>query len=103
MRQQVVQALALLIALCGIASTPAAGESFALVNGHVFDGVKEAILEDVVVLVRDGRVRAVGSHWELLASSEDYRDLVETQLIGEEAPAALRPGSSPFVAAGDAA
>ena len=61
MRQQAFRALALLIALCGAASAETAGGPFALVNGHVFDGVTESIRENAVVLVRDGRIEAVGS------------------------------------------
>jgi ABC-type multidrug transport system fused ATPase/permease subunit len=37
---------------------------------------------DRVVLMRDGRVEAAGSHNELLESSSAYRDLVDSQLVG---------------------
>ena len=60
MRQRAVRALALLIAFCGAASAQAAEASFALVNGHVFDGASESIVENAVVLVHDGEIEAVG-------------------------------------------
>jgi len=38
---------------------------------------------DRVVLVRQGRIVASGTHEELLRSSDSYRDLVENQLVAE--------------------
>ena len=38
---------------------------------------------DRVVLIRSGQIAAMGTHDDLLESSEVYRDLVETQLVGD--------------------
>jgi len=47
---------------------------------------------DSIVVMQDGRVRAQGTHAELLASDELYRDLVEALRIGAELPSrALDP------------
>lgn len=37
---------------------------------------------DQIVVMRDGRVDSTGTHRQLLASSELYRDLASRQLLG---------------------
>ena len=39
---------------------------------------------DKIIFVDDGEILAVGSHEELLASSEEYRTTVELQKLDEE-------------------
>jgi ATP-binding cassette subfamily B protein len=39
---------------------------------------------DKIIFVDDGKILAVGSHEELLSSSEEYRRTVELQKLDEE-------------------
>jgi ATP-binding cassette subfamily B protein len=39
---------------------------------------------DKIIFVDDGKILAVGSHDELLASSPEYRNTVELQKLDEE-------------------
>jgi imidazolonepropionase-like amidohydrolase len=49
------------LVLCLYAGSPALadGGAWALTNGHLFDGTRDRIRDDVTVLVRDGRIEAV--------------------------------------------
>lgn len=39
--------------------TPAIAENYALINGHLFDGVDDRLQENVVVLISDGRIERI--------------------------------------------
>jgi len=51
------------IALLMTASTTVAQDgAYALINANLFDGVSERITENVMVLVRDGKIEGIGAH-----------------------------------------
>ena len=46
--------------------------------------MRDHFIPDAVLFVEDGKILAVGSHEELLASSPEYRTTVELQKLDEE-------------------
>lgn len=48
--------------------------------------VSSIIDADRILILENGRIAAQGTHKELMAGSEIYRDIRESQLKGEEAP-----------------
>ena len=63
------------------ALTAAAAELTRIV---VAQRVSTIIDADLILVVEDGRIVARGSHEELIASSETYREIVDSQLRADE-------------------
>ena len=59
MRYTAVNALIILISVLGAISVYADDHSYALINGRVFDGTSDEIIEDQVILVADGEIESI--------------------------------------------
>ena len=64
------------------AMTEAARECAVLAIGHRLSTIVQA---DRIIVMEQGRMRAVGTHRELIASDEVYRRLASQQLAAEKA------------------
>ena len=75
MRHSAVRALVVLLALSATVGAHADTAAYALVNGRVFDGMTDAIIDDSVVLVSAGRIDAIVAADARIPSRDEVIDL----------------------------
>lgn len=77
-----IAALAAILAITSLALAAAADEhSYALTNGHLFDGRQDGIRENVTVLVRDGRIESIADADEAIPDAYDVVELEGNYLM----------------------
>ncbi len=70
-----------LVAVCLAPIVAAEGESYALINANLFNGVEDRIYSDVTVLVKDGKVEAIAERGAPLGQAYTVIDLEHNYLL----------------------
>ena len=61
--------------LCSALTARADSQAYALTNGHIFDGVKNRIVDDVTVLIADGTIERLAAASSPLPADYEVIDL----------------------------
>ena len=75
------RSLLILLALCSAELVAAQSGSYALINANLFNGVEDRIQQDVIVLVKDGKIETIAAKGASIDASYTVVDLEQNYLL----------------------